>query len=303
MLRRRSDLPLAGDASGRFLPCIAAAMVYLAALALAGAFSVHAVIERWNAALTGTLTVEIPLSQNARPQNAANAEARLQSERVQRAVTLLRATPGVAKAEALDRAATLKLIEPWLGQGGLIEDLPLPSLIEVSLARDAKIDVKVLAEALSAAVPGSRLDDHGLWLGGVAALARSVEALAGIVLVIVGIVAVAAVVFATRTGLAIHHDVVEVLHLIGARDRYIANQFAHHVFRLSLWGGLVGLGLALLTLAAIGRALDVVHVAQIPGLGLDPLAWASLGLLPLSASLIAIVTARLSVARRLARLP
>ncbi len=298
MLHRRSDLPLAGDASGRFLPCIAAAMVYLAALALAGAFSVHGVIERWNAALSGTLTIEIPL-----PAGNSGAEDRLQRERVQRALDLLAATPGVIKAEAMDRARTLKLIEPWLGRGALVEDLPLPALIEVSLERSAAVDVKALARRLAAAIPDSSIDDHGLWLGGVATLARSVEAIAAIVLLIVGIVAVAAVVFATRTGLAIHHDVVEVLHLIGARDRYIAGQFAHHVFRLSLIGGLVGLALAFLTLVAIGRALALAEQAPAPGFGLAPLAWASIALLPFAASLIAIVTARLSVARRLARLP
>src|SRR3954465_6665855 len=58
--RRRIDLPPAGDGSGRFLPWIIALMVYLAALALAGMMALHGAIERWDSALVGTLTVQLP---------------------------------------------------------------------------------------------------------------------------------------------------------------------------------------------------------------------------------------------------
>ena len=298
MLRGRSDLPLKGDASGRFLPCIAAAMVYLAALALAGVFAVNQVVDRWQAALTGTLTIEIP------PQAAkSQAEERLQRERTSRALDLLRATSGIASAEPIDRERTLKLIEPWLGEGALVDDLPLPVLIEVALEKGASIDMSALANALAREVPEARLDDHTLWLGGIATLARGLEGMAAMVLAIVAAVAVAAVVFATRTGLAIHRDVVEVLHLIGARDRYIARQFAEHVFRLSLAGGLVGLALAVATLLGVSRIAGLAQHMAIPGLELGPIAWIAIALLPLAAGAIAILTARISVARRLARLP
>src|SRR4051812_6029545 len=171
VLTRRSDLPLKGDAAGRFLPWIAAAMVYLAALALAGAFALDRATQRWQEALTGTLTVEIP------PAQARSAgEERLQGERVRLALDVLRAAPGVERAEAMDRARTLKLIEPWLGAGALLDDLPLPTLIEVTLDRRTAVDLKALGQRLDDAVPEARLDDHALWLGGIAALARAVEA-------------------------------------------------------------------------------------------------------------------------------
>jgi cell division transport system permease protein len=120
------------------------------------------------------------------------------------------------------------------------------------------------------------------------------------------------IVFATRTGLAIHHGTVEVLHLIGARDSFIAAQFQWPALRLGLRGGLIGLVPALLTLLALSQAAGGVApagtavggaISALPQLTLAPWQWAALLLLPLAAGLTALATARLTVLRSLARMP
>jgi cell division transport system permease protein len=304
MARGGAELPLDGDPSTRFLPWVAAAVVYLAALALAAALTAREVIDRWQAALTGAITVEVPFPQAPADDERVSAAARrqAQTERIQAAMRVLLSTSGVGKVEPLDTARARQLLEPWLGSGGVSQDLPLPTLIDVSFARDAAPNLGDLAERLAQAVPGSRLDDHGLWLDGVRSLARAAQGLAVAVIAVVGLVAAAAVAFATRTGLSIHRDVVEVLHLIGAHNSYIGRQFSRHMFRLSLTGGALGLGAALATLAGVSQVLDVDVVPALQSLRLGLIGWLCLGFLPPIAGLVAWFAARLAVARQLARL-
>jgi cell division transport system permease protein len=59
------------------------------------------------------------------------------------------------------------------------------------------------------------------------------------------------VAFATRGAMASNRPVIEVLHVIGARDGYIAGQFQRHFLWLGLKGGAIGgiAAMALFTLA------------------------------------------------------
>ena len=52
--------------------------------------------------------------------------------------------------------------------------------------------------------------------------------------------------FATRGAMAANRPIVEVLHFVGAGDRYIANRFLRHFLRLGLEGGVIGGGVAML---------------------------------------------------------
>ena len=51
-LKTYSDVPLNADPSGRFVPWIVALMVYLATISLMVAFSVSALINRWDTGFT-----------------------------------------------------------------------------------------------------------------------------------------------------------------------------------------------------------------------------------------------------------
>ena len=293
LLRPHLDVPLERDGSGRFLPWIIALMVYLAALALAGMMALHGAVGRWDRALAGTVTVQLP------PGHAGELEKLLGA---------LRATPGVKSAEALDDAANMKLLEPWLGPGAGVEDLPLPRLIDIRLDPAAPATRASLAAAIAAAAPAARLGDDRRWLAGLFATAFAIELVAAAILALVGGAAVLSIVFATRTSLAIHHGVVEVLHLIGARDTYIAAQFQWQALRLGLRGAVLGLIAAALTLLALGHAqaagsaLGGVATA-LPRTGLTPAEWGSLLLLLPIAGLTALVTARMTVLGALARMP
>ncbi|MGE5503426.1 MAG: cell division protein FtsX [Actinomycetota bacterium] len=296
MFGRHSDLPLKGDATSRYLPWLVALMVFLSAMAVAGAFVIASVIERWDHDVSGTLTVQVM------PAGGDQSDA-LTDERVRLAVDVMKKTPGVKSAKALDKRQTLALIEPWLGGTEVVKDMPLPRLIDVSVDPEARIDLGEVADRLARAVPGASIDDHRVWLSRLINLSRTIEWLALAVVMLIGVVTSFTVVYATRTGMAVHRGVIEVLHLIGAHDDYIARQFADRAFALGFNGGLIGLGLATPVLSAIGWAARRLEGGFLPQLSLPVSGYIVIGMLPAAAAVLAMLTARLTVHGTLSRLP
>jgi cell division transport system permease protein len=280
----RDPLGLRRALSGWLLPGLVAAMALLAALAVAGAQGAAALADRWQRGAAAAVTVQIPDADQAR---------------VQRALAALRAMPEVQEAQAMEPERLATLLRPWLGAAPAI---PVPGVLELRL-RDARVDPVLIGDRLAQAVPGALVEAHGLWVQRLAALARSLQALALVVLVLVGLVAAAVVAVATRAGLAARRDAIEVLHGLGARDGDIAGRFARRLGLLAAAGALVG------TAAAVPALALLIDLAGpwIGGAGaMDSLAglpWPWLVALPPVAYLVGWATAQATVRRWLHRLP
>ena len=291
---QRSDVPLERDASGRFLPWLIAFMVYLAALSLASVMAAHKITARWDQGLSARLTVQVPP-----PDPAVGRED--MADHVAEVQASLLATPGIAYAEVLPEERIEALLRPWLGDGVLGDNLPLPALIAVETDRGTPLDLGALAVRLERVAPGATIDDHQQWLGNVLDLAETIETVAAMVVLAVSFCAVITVIFVTRTGLAIHRQVIELLHLIGAQDSYIARQFQGHALRLGLVGGAMGLVLALFTVILIGYLLERTQSGLLPSLTLSAGQVLVLLSLPVATGAVAMITARLTVLLNLTR--
>lgn len=273
------------------LDWIVAAMTFLAALALLGALTVNRQAGQWRDGLAGSLTIEIPA---AVPDEAVAIE---------RVVALLRAEPAVARAEPLSRDRVAGLLAPWLGNTGLSASLPVPRLVDVTLAPGARLDLPALGARLAAAAPGVSVDDHGRWLHELLRLATAAIWVALGVVAVVALTAILAVILSIRAGLALQREAIGLLHLIGAEDRFIAREFARDALLSGLRGGLAGLVPALLVLLALvvggeAPAASGLVPRLAPGFG----AYAALAAVPLAAmaacGLTAWATVMLDLRRR-----
>lgn len=292
----RFDIPFARDGSVRFLPWLLALMVYLAGLAVVGTLLLNSALADWSRGLTGVMTVELPPAANA---NDGEAEMKL-------VLALLQATRGVTAAKELPRTEVANLVEPWLG--GAVAQLALPRLVDVRVDPQHRPDLRALRANLAAAAPGAMLDDARQRFDRLFNLGLSVEATAVIIVVLIVAAAVLTTVFTTRAGLAVHHNVIEILHILGAHDSYIARQFARQSLGLGMRGGLIGLALAIVTLLLLGHATDTASLfgpdlRLLPTVSLRPLQWLSLLALPIAAAAISYFTALATVTRALARMP
>jgi cell division transport system permease protein len=285
--------PLARDFSSRFTPWIIALMMFLAALAMVTAMQIERSMARWDSGLRGSVTVQIPAALGI-PAAALDGEAA-------RVAELLRSWPGIAGAEPLSRERLASLLEPWLGANVMAADLPVPRLIDVRLA-SGSADLADLARRLEAASPGAMLDTHRIWLDRLLTYTQTLGWAVWIAVGLISAATVVTVVFATLTRFSIHRGAIELLHLIGASDNYVAGQFQGQAFRVGLAGGLMGLAGAGLTLWCLARAARDLHSIWLPSLTFSLVEGLVLAALPLLSGLLAAVTARLTVGRALRRM-
>jgi cell division transport system permease protein len=294
MIRGRSDLPLSRDPSVRLVPWIIGLMTYLACLMLAGSLLLSELLGQWTGGLSGTVTVQV-LPHEREP-------AKLLDERVVKLVRILERTDGVAGARAIPLEEIAALLEPWLGGSTALEALPVPRLIDVRLDMTNPPSMEELRTMLSNADSGALLDDHGIWRDQLADLVGALELVAGFVVLLVGLATVGIVIFATRSGMAAHEDVITVLHLIGAEDGYVARQFQNLALSQGLRGGLIGIAVGAATIWGLGYAADHIDSAILPPVRLLAWHWVVLASLPAATALIAKSTARRTVMQSLKRM-
>jgi cell division transport system permease protein len=292
LLSGRSDLPLDRDAHSRFLPWLIAFMVFLAVLALTGMLILKEVARKWDTGVSGTLSVQIAPS-----SNATNDELRLSE-----VLKVLASDRQIARYEVITDERMKGLLKPWLGKIDDLSELPLPQLIDVEVKPGQRLDIGALADRLAVVVPGASVDDHQVWLERLINLIRTVQGVATLILIFIAFATIGTVIFTTRTGLAIHREAIEVLHLIGAQDNYIARQFSRRALMLGLKGGMIGLMLGVPTIWGIGYLAKRMDGFLLPDMQLQAAHWIGVGVLPLLVAIIAMMTARLTVMRTLSRM-
>jgi cell division transport system permease protein len=219
--------------SGHALVAVVAIMTFLASLTTGVVMLVRAAANEWQADVAREVTIQI------RPAAGRDIEAD-----VAKAAAIARASPGVAEVRPYSREETMQLLEPWLGTGLPLDDLPVPRVIVVRIASGAAPDLAQLRQALGDEIAGASLDDHRGFVARMRAMSGAVLAGGVGVLLLVFAATVLSVTFATRAAIATNRPVIEVLHLIGAKDDFIAGHFQRHFLQLGLKGGLIGGGAA-----------------------------------------------------------
>jgi cell division transport system permease protein len=231
----------ADSIAGRALLAVIAIMTFLAALTLGAVVLVRSAAGEWQADVAREVTIQL------RPADGRDIEAA-----VQRAAALASATPGIANVRPYTKEESARLLEPWLGSGLALNELPVPRLIVVRIAAGTPPDFSALRKQLAEQVPGASLDDHRGFVDRMRAMARSAVAVGLAVLGLVLAATVLSVMFATRGAMASNRPIVEVLHVVGAKESFIAGEFQRHFMLVGLKGGAVGGGAAIVFFVLAG---------------------------------------------------
>lgn len=288
-IKREPLLPEAG-AGGAPLTAVIAVISFLAVLTMAAVLIINQSASKWTHELRSEITVQVKGADAAEIAAATSA-----------AIRLLEATEGVIEVNEVSQEETAALLEPWLGRDNAAAFINIPAIIEVKVTPDLRNDLDLLRNQLAAAAPGAALDDHAAWHNRLASAARSGQALAFLVFLIVLGAACAISIFAARAGLAANHEIISVLHLVGATDAFIAAEVQRRFFILGLRGALVGLAAALaaLGLAALSLNAGVGADSFLPRFSLGGFMILWLFAVPLVTCFVTALTARLTVLKAL----
>lgn len=259
----------------------------LACLAAIIVSSSHRAAQGWSRDIRSEVTVQVRASGLESPTDAAA-----------KAAEVISGVKGVDEAAALEPQKAKDLIKPWLGDA-ILDDLPIPNLVAVRLNAKHPASVISIKKALDLAQLDASVDDHSIWLKDIEQSALIVRLISLSIFIIVGSATAAAVSFATRAGLAVLKDVVEVLSLCGATDIFVAERFQYRFGRMAFEAGLMGSVVAALLVSVI----KLTTQSQSLAIAL-PFVWSDLLLLipcPLFVAGLAAITARFVTLRLLQR--
>ncbi|HRJ68621.1 MAG TPA: ABC transporter permease [Beijerinckiaceae bacterium] len=287
--RRDLGTPLLPESSiaGRSLVIVIVIMAFLASITAGTVQLIAEASASWTSSIGREMTIQV------RPRGGRDIEADLR-----RASDIARRTPGIADVRIYSKSEAEKLLEPWLGSGVTLTELPVPRLIVLRLSAGEVLDATRLRAELGV-VPTASLDDHRQWLMRLSTMANTLV-LVGLVLLALVLTAMAlAVAFATRGAMAGNREIIDVLHLVGAEDRFIAREFQRHFLWLGLRGG--GIGGALAVLAFATASFLATRWVATPGgdqvealFGAFSLGWRGYASIVVIALLVAIITAVIS---------
>jgi cell division transport system permease protein len=233
--RNLSPIVPRASISGRALVAVVAIMTFLASITTGTVLLVSASAAEWQSEVASEITVQVrPSAVRDLDRDAAAA------------AEVMRTQPNVLQVKPFTKDESAKLLEPWLGSGLSIDQLPVPRVIVARVQPGATLDLATLRSRVTLVAPTASVDDHRAWIERMRSMTGA-TVFAGIgILALVIVATIISVSFATRGAMAANRPIVEVLHFVGAGDTYIANRFLRHFLRLGLEGGLIGGGAAML---------------------------------------------------------
>jgi cell division transport system permease protein len=285
----------AGSVTGRSLTLVITIMCFLACLTVGAVYMIRQSANAWLRDIASEVTVQV------------QAKDGTDAEKVTQDVAAhLRQQNGINKVTVMSAAESAALLEPWLGQIDDLSALPLPRLIALELDRTGTPDVEAVRAGLTSKFQGVTLDDHRRWQQQIMTITHSF-ALGGLaILALVAMATTAIIVSATKSSMASNREIVEVLHFVGATDRFIAREFEKHFLRLGVRAGLVGAGFALAvfllmpTLVQImgGGSMTLSELHRLVGSGaLDMAGFVLLGIVVVVIAALCMLTSRFGVFR------
>lgn len=283
MSRRETPLLPVSDAREAALFFVVGALCFLAALAALTTRGTYKAAEAWGAQIEGDLTV---IMRDTDRRTAEEAASRVSN------------FANVFEARILNDSEVETLLEPSFGPGGMPQGLPVPFLMVVQ----ADMAVADPTQAIEGVLDDLQIDGSVAGNAGYAENVRgglnTLRLMALSIVALLSATAVAVIAFATHAALLARRDIVDVLHLSGAEDRYIAGLFERRFWILALQAGIGGAIAALMVTALIvfsGSSAEGVEAQLLPQLSLDFWDIVILLVTPIMAGLAARMAARLTV--------
>jgi cell division transport system permease protein len=285
----------AGSVTGRSLTLVITIMCFLACLTAGAVYMMNQSASAWLRDIASEVTVQVEAKERTDvDKTVADVSAFLARQ------------SGIAAVRAISIADAAQLLEPWLGQTEALRTLPVPRLIAVELDRTTPADLEAVRASLGQQFSGVTLDDHRRWQQQIRTITRSF-ALGGLaILLLVGAATTAIIVSATKSAMASNREIVEVLHFVGATDRFIAREFERHFLRLGVRAGIVGavwatavfLTMPMLVEVLGGGAVTIGEIRRLIGIAtLDLPGYFLLGIVVLVIASLCMLTSRIGVYR------
>lgn len=293
--KSHAELPFKKDGANLFLEIMSTISVFLFTITLAGFFMINSLVSNWDKGIVNGFTVQVMPNEKVSDADELNL-------RVNKVVNFFENSQGVEKVKIITDIHVAKLMAPWLGSNIDITSLPMPKLVDVRVSKDFKTDFDVIAKELYKIAPYTSVNAHQVWLNKLIAFAQSVKLLALCILLLVLSISAFSIFYATKTSLGIHRNIIEILHIMGATDDYIAKQYARRGFFIGLLSGVVGVVLSSISLWSIAEVASGLKGGIFDKASLDFISILYICSIPMWTAFISMSTAYYTVKKTLGKI-
>ena len=285
-----NDIPLEQESGRRHLPILMCLLVFLLILVLAAATSINGALNKWhNSNGHKKITIEITHDEKI-PVDMKHV------------TELLPKIPGVASFEVVSNDKMLLLLQPWVGNTDTLKDLKLPILIDVELDKNDLFNNIEAERLLKEITPNIRIESHAKWQKNLVTLTSSLRIISYSIIGFILLAILIIVTVMTRASLNIHKSTIDILRLMGARNRYISSYFQNSSFYLCLKGSMFGLVIAIPAVIFLSWFSQRFGVPKLFTLESQPWSWVLIVFIPFIISFLAMFVSRLAVTRTLMRM-
>jgi cell division transport system permease protein len=271
---------------GGLVPWVIAILIALVVVAASGGLALRNLADNARADLAAAVTVQV-----------IEPNPDLRQQRGEAALEVLKGIDLVRAVRLVPEDELAALLEPWLGAAATSGDVPIPVLLDVELTRRAAPEeIAAITAALAGKVPGARVDAQGDWLRPVYRALAALQWLALGLIALVALATAAAVWLASRNALAQHRETVEIIHLLGGTDSQITGIFLKTVLREAAFGAVMGTLLGLAAVWLLGQQFAALDSGMAGGGALGLYDWVAIAAVPIAGVLLALGTARLTIA-------
>lgn len=278
--------------SSKALIVVVIIMSFLACLTLGFVTLIQETSKTWQNQISKEITIQI------KPEEGRDMELALLD-----AKSLALEFSGTLSAEIVDKADTARLLEPWLGEGFNMDELPVPRLLVITIDKDNPPDFDSMRKTLAETIPNAYLDDHRTWAGRLVSMAQNTVFIGVGLLSLVLVATTLTVVFATRGAMSVNHEIIEVLHFVGAESSFVANEFQKHFLLTGFYGGAIGGGLAAFVFfitdiwqgASMATALNDQASALFGSFSMGPAGYLGIAIIIVTVAILTALTTRITV--------
>ena len=297
-LMRKNEIPTDDDENSVFMYVLSSIYMYLFVVVLAMVMSINTMVTNWEKDILGSITIQVsPIEDESKKIDTDKTE-----EQLNKVLQYVENVDGVKSVHILDNKTVEKLMTPWLGNRVDVSSLPIPRLLDVQLEDNVEINYDEMTQGLHKVTSNATIDNHRLWLNRLLKFAGSLKTLALCVLLMVAGICAFSVYYSARTSLGINLSSIEILHIVGARDDYIAKQYAKSYAKIGFFSGVIGLIFAIPSIILVSKYGISTGSGLLNGAGLTFLHWFIMMTTPLFSLFYAMATAYYTVLKSLEKM-
>jgi len=298
LLKNKYEIPAEEDNTSTFVSVLTSIYMYLFVIMLAIFMAINAMATNWEKDIAGSITVQItPVEDENRHIDTAKT-----TDQQNRVLQFMEHISGVESVHILDDKVVQKLMSPWIGNKVDLNTLPIPRLLDVKLKPNAELNYDEITRGLRLLTPNASIDNHRLWLNRLIKFATSLKTIALSILLMVIAICAFSIYYSARTSLNININSIEILHIVGATDDYIAKLYSKTYAKIGFFAGIAGLMIAIPCILIVGKYGISTGSGLLNGACLSTTAWVLIMMTPLFSLIYSMLTSYFTVLKSLEKM-